>query len=157
MHLTFYILYAIYRIDTTYFYSYIIKFSYFLAYFGIKKKYQSLWHFQKMTGINQSQFLILLFIHLSQFSCLVAIAEQIPLNTHAQYSYLLIAIRSKHMPHTNTARNSCLQKDTPLFSRQAIYKNKLYLFPTMNACNYNYNLVVFIITKQSIILLNMNY
>lgn len=100
---------------------------------------------------------ILFLTHLSKLSRLVAIAEQIPLNTHAQYSYLLIAIRSKHMPHTNTARNSCLQKDTPLFSRQAIYKNKLYLFPTMNACNYNYNLVVFIITKQSIILLNMNY
>lgn len=100
---------------------------------------------------------ILFLTHLSKLSRLVAIAEQIPLNTHAQYSYLLISIRSKHMPHTNTARNSCLQKDTPLFSRQAIYKNKLYLFPTMNACNYNYNLVVFIITKQSIILLNMNY
>ena len=100
---------------------------------------------------------ILFLTHLSKLSRLVAIAEQIPLNTHAQYSYLLIAIRSKHMPHTNTARNSCLQKDTPLFSRQAIYKNKLYLFPTMNACNYNYNLVLFIITKQSIILLNMNY
>lgn len=56
------------------------------------------------TDISNTLFIT----HFCQFGCLVAIAEQIPLNTHTQYNYLLIAIRSKHMPHTNTARNSRL-------------------------------------------------
>ena len=46
----------------------------------------------------------------------------------------------------------------PLYFPDKPYtKNKLYFFPTTNAHNYNNNLIVFIITKQSIILLNMNY
>lgn len=74
-----------------------------------------------------SKIKFLFFTHLSKLCSLVAIAEQIPLNTHAQYSYLLIAIRSKHMPHTNTARNNCLQKEYPLYFPDKPYtKNKLY-------------------------------
>jgi len=66
-------------------------------------------------------------LHIRKFFRLVAIAEQIPLNTHAQYSYLLIAMRSEHMPHTNTARNNCLQKGYPLYFPDKPYpQNKLY-------------------------------
>ncbi len=90
---------------------------------------------------------ILFLTHLSKLSRLVAIAEQIPLNTHAQYSYLLIAIRSEHMPHTNTARNNCLQKGYPLYFPDKPYtKNKLYSLSNdeclqlqLQACSFHNN------------------
>ena len=94
---------------------------------------------------KKSRFLVI--IHIRQLGCLVAIAEQIPLNTHAQYSYLLIAIRSEHMPHTNTARNNCLQKGYPLYFPDKPYtKNKLYSLSNdeclqlqLQACSFHNN------------------